>query len=111
MFGYRTLIATPLVSRAHPFWPLAGETGENPRLNHDIPLRSDHSRNLLAARPTGALGASCLRCFGEALFDPGLSRFGIERLPPKSCVLFCLGISEDRFCAALRHSEERADQC
>ena len=55
MFGYRTLIATPLVSRAHPFWPLAGETGENPRLNHDIPLRSDHSRNLLAARRTGTL--------------------------------------------------------
>ena len=27
MFGYRTLIATPLVSRARPFWPLAGETG------------------------------------------------------------------------------------
>ena len=55
MFGHRTLIATPLVSRARPFWPLAGETGENTRLNHDIPLRSDHSRNLPAARRTGAL--------------------------------------------------------
>ena len=31
------------------------ETDENTQLNHDIPLRSDHSRNLPAARRTGAL--------------------------------------------------------
>ena len=54
IFGYR-LSYGRRSSRGRPFWPLRSEIGENTQLNHDIPLRSDHSRNLPAARRTGAL--------------------------------------------------------
>jgi hypothetical protein len=38
-----------------PFGTLRSEIGEDTRLNDEIPLRNDYSRNLLAARRTGAL--------------------------------------------------------
>jgi hypothetical protein len=63
---------------------------------------ASYPRNLLAARRTGALWASCLRCFAEkTLSDRDVSRFGTERLPLKSVLGFWLRIFQERFRKAL----------
>jgi len=59
---------------------------------------SDYSRNLLAARRTGALWACCLCCFAETSSRRNVSRFGFptEGLQPKSCLRVCLDMAAIR---------------
>ena len=81
------------------------------QLNHDIPLRAMIIREI-CSQPVGQ--GRCEQLF--TLLRRSSSR--LRRIPlwnrataTEVSLRFCLGISEDRFCKALRVPEKRADQC